>query len=77
MAQTLAGCISCPLADRGQRPGAGQHPQTATANPRLAHADGYGSPSRIGELGEVGEQAAELVAGQRGGRDRMGGAGRG
>ena len=29
--------------------------------------------SRVGELGEVVEQAAALVGGQRGGRDRMGG----
>jgi hypothetical protein len=31
------------------------------------------SPTRIEELGKVGEQAAALAAGQRGRRDRLGG----
>jgi hypothetical protein len=65
--------IRGPLADRGQRPGAGQHCAHRHGQHRAQRMPPAASPSRIGELGEVGEQAAALVADQRGGRDRMGG----
>jgi hypothetical protein len=70
--QDLAGRIRGPLADRGQRPGAGQHRAHRHGQHRAQRMPAAASPSRIGELGEVGEQAAALVADQRCGRDRMG-----
>jgi hypothetical protein len=69
--QDRAGRIRGPFADRGQRPGAGQHRGDRDAE----HADqpvSSATPlSGVGEVGEGVEQAAALVARQRGGCGRM------
>jgi hypothetical protein len=73
----LAGRIRGPLADRGQRLGAGQH----RADRDAEHADQRGpsaaSMSWVGDAGKVVEQAAALVGCQHGERGRMGARGNG
>jgi hypothetical protein len=71
--QDRPGRVRRPFADRGQGPGAGQHRSDPHGQHRAQRMPAAASPSRIGELGEVGEQAAALVTDQRGGRARMGG----
>jgi hypothetical protein len=73
----LAGRIRGPLADRGQRLGAGQHRADRDAEHADQRVPSAASLAGVGELGEVLEQAAALVAGQRGGCGRMSGRGDG
>jgi hypothetical protein len=65
--QDLAGRIRSPLADRGQRPGAGQHRADRDAEHHSQRVPSAASLAGVDELGEVLKQAAALVAGQRGG----------
>jgi hypothetical protein len=71
--QHLAGRIRGPLADRGQRPRTRQYRAGRHGQHRAQRMPSATPLSRVGELGEVVKQAAALVGGQRGGRDRMGG----
>ena len=59
--------IRRPLADRGQRLGAGQHRSHRHGQHHAQRMPSAASPARVGDLGEVVEQATALVGCQHGG----------
>jgi hypothetical protein len=71
--QDRVGRIRGPLADRGQRPGAGQHRAGRHGQHHAQWVPSAAPLSGVGELSEVLEQAAVLVAHQRGRRGRRDG----
>jgi len=71
--QHLVGRISGPLADRGQRPRASQYRAGRHGQYRVQRMPSAAPLSRVGELGEMVEQAAAVRGCQHGGRDRLGG----
>jgi hypothetical protein len=71
--QNLAGRILGPLADGRQRRGAGQHRADRDAEHADQRMPSAAPMSGIGDVGEVGQQAAALVGCQHGGRSRMDG----
>jgi hypothetical protein len=69
--QDRRGRVSRPFADRGQGPGAGQDRAGRNGQHCGQRMPAAASVAGVGDAGEVGQQAAALVAGQRGGRGRM------
>jgi hypothetical protein len=68
--QHRPGRVSCPLGDRDQGRGAGQHRAGRHGQHRAKRVPSAAALSWVGELGEVLEQATALVGCQRGGRGR-------
>jgi hypothetical protein len=66
--QHLARRVAGPFADRGQGLGAGQHGGDRDGQHGGQRMPSAAAVSRVGDLGEVVEQAAALVGDQRGGR---------
>jgi hypothetical protein len=62
--------VGCPLGDRGQRLGAGQHRGDRHDQHRAERVPPAAALSWVGDPGEAVEQAADLVGRQHGGRSQ-------
>jgi hypothetical protein len=67
--QDRPGCVSRPLADRGQGSGAGQHRGDCNGQDRGQRVPAAAALSWVGDRGEVAEQVTALGKRQRDGRD--------